>query len=154
MSKYYIHLDDRLIHGQILYAWCPYYKVSRIEVVSEKALQNDLQRTIMAMSVPDHISLYFSNVSQASKKLGNPAQDDVTMYLFDSVSELKQFYDALSEFDKVNIRNFCISNMSLDKSRQRIAPSVNLNQEEIQTLKALAEEGCISYFKRTPEDKA
>ena len=46
-----VRVDNRLIHGQVVEAWLPHLKVSRVVVADDEAAQSPLIRAAMGMAV-------------------------------------------------------------------------------------------------------
>jgi mannose/fructose/N-acetylgalactosamine-specific phosphotransferase system component IIB len=46
----YIHIDNRLIHGQVTVTWCSYYEAQRIVVADDKVAADPIQRTVLPMA--------------------------------------------------------------------------------------------------------
>lgn len=52
MGKTYIRIDDRLIHGQIVVAWCGTLNIKEIIVIDDATASNPMLKQIMSMGVP------------------------------------------------------------------------------------------------------
>lgn len=52
MGKVFIRVDDRLIHGQTVVAWCPTLAIQEIIAVDDESAGNPMLKSIMTLSVP------------------------------------------------------------------------------------------------------
>lgn len=52
MGKTYIRIDDRLIHGQVIVAWCGTLNIKEIIVIDDATAKNPMLKQIMIMGVP------------------------------------------------------------------------------------------------------
>lgn len=52
MGNLYVRVDDRLIHGQTIVAWCPTLKIDEIIAIDNVSAKNSMLKSIMTMSVP------------------------------------------------------------------------------------------------------
>lgn len=52
MGKLYVRVDDRLIHGQTIVAWCPTLGIEEIIAVDDVSAQNPVLKSILTMGVP------------------------------------------------------------------------------------------------------
>ena len=59
MAKTYIRVDDRLIHGQTVVAWCPTLEIKRIVAIDDESAKNPTLKMIMTMGVP---KIYKTNI--------------------------------------------------------------------------------------------
>lgn len=59
MGELYVRIDDRLIHGQTIVAWCPALGIKEIVAIDDISAKNPMLKSIMAMSVP---SIYHTHI--------------------------------------------------------------------------------------------
>lgn len=45
-------IDERLIHGQVAYAWTVMYKCQAIMVIDEEAVSNPIQKALLELACP------------------------------------------------------------------------------------------------------
>lgn len=69
MSKTYVRIDDRLIHGQTIVAWCPTLSIQEIIAIDDESAKNPMLRSIMKMSVPSSYKTYIVTTEEAKKML-------------------------------------------------------------------------------------
>jgi PTS system mannose-specific IIB component len=66
MGKSYIRVDDRLIHGQTLVAWCPTLGIGEIIGIDDESAKNPTLRSIMLMSVPSRYKSHIVTTAEAN----------------------------------------------------------------------------------------
>ena len=44
---FFLHIDNRLIHGQVTITWCSYYGAKRIIVADDKVAVDPIQRIVL-----------------------------------------------------------------------------------------------------------
>ncbi|MEM1485822.1 PTS sugar transporter subunit IIB [Oscillospiraceae bacterium PP1C4] len=69
MGKVYVRIDDRLIHGQIMTAWCNFLEISEIIGIDDKTASNPLLKQIMTMSVPAKYNCKMLTTDAAKEEL-------------------------------------------------------------------------------------
>ena len=52
MASNFFRIDDRLIHGQIVTAWCGFWKIGEIVAIDDKLASNPTLQKIMLMGIP------------------------------------------------------------------------------------------------------
>lgn len=72
MAKTYIRVDDRLIHGQTVVAWCPTLSINEIIAIDDESAKNPVLKSIMTMGVPATYKTHIVTTEEAKKLL---AQD-------------------------------------------------------------------------------
>jgi mannose/fructose/N-acetylgalactosamine-specific phosphotransferase system component IIB len=69
MTKTYVRIDDRLIHGQTIVAWCPTLSIQEIIAIDDESANNPVLRSILKMSVPSSYKTYIVTTEEAKKML-------------------------------------------------------------------------------------
>jgi len=69
MAKTYVRIDDRLIHGQTIVAWCPTLSIQEIIAIDDESANNPMLRSILKMSVPSSYKTYIVTTEEAKKML-------------------------------------------------------------------------------------
>jgi mannose/fructose/N-acetylgalactosamine-specific phosphotransferase system component IIB len=65
---FFLHIDNRLIHGQVTVTWCSYYGAKRIIVADDKVAADPIQRIVLpqaARGLPTSVV----NIADALKEL-------------------------------------------------------------------------------------
>jgi PTS system mannose-specific IIB component len=66
----HLHIDDRLIHGQVTVEWCSYYDIKKIFVVDDAAFADPFQQVLLPQSargIPTKILTEDDGVSQVAE---------------------------------------------------------------------------------------
>lgn len=136
-------IDSRLVHGQVLEAWVPHLKVSRLVVADDEAAGNPLMRAAMMMALPADLEALVARVDQTNfPKL---AEDRVpTLVLLRDVAAL------------VTARRFGlpagplnVGNVHAGMNRKQLTRSVFLTDDERRELKG---SGMLATVQAVPSD--
>lgn len=73
MAELYVRVDDRLIHGQTIVAWCPLLGIKEIIAVDDESAKNPALKMIMTMSVPKMYKTSILTTEEAKELLAKPA---------------------------------------------------------------------------------
>lgn len=65
MAKTYVRVDDRLIHGQTIVAWCPTLSIKEIIAIDDESAKNPTLKSIMKMGVPSTYNTYIATTEEA-----------------------------------------------------------------------------------------
>ena len=76
MADLYVRVDDRLIHGQTIVAWCPLLGIKEIIAVDDVSAQNPMLKTIMTMGVPVTYKTNIVTREEANTLLKEPAKSN------------------------------------------------------------------------------
>lgn len=74
MGKNYLRIDDRLIHGQIVTAWCKALEIKEIVAIDDKLAANPTLQSIMMMGIPANYKHHVVTVEQARAIFSEPAE--------------------------------------------------------------------------------
>lgn len=67
MGKNYLRIDDRLIHGQIVTAWCGHLKIQEIVAIDDTLAKNTMLQSIMLMGIPKQYKSHVVTMAQAKE---------------------------------------------------------------------------------------
>ncbi len=74
MGKDYLRIDDRLIHGQIVTAWCKALEIKEIVAIDDKLAANPTLQSIMMMGIPANYKHHVVTFEQAKAIFAEPAE--------------------------------------------------------------------------------
>ncbi len=69
MTKTYVRVDDRLIHGQTIVAWCPTLSIKEIIAIDDDSAKNPTLKSIMKMGVPSTYNTHIVTTEEAKELL-------------------------------------------------------------------------------------
>lgn len=76
MGKMYVRVDDRLIHGQTIVAWCPTLNIKQIIAIDDVSAANPILKSILAMSVPKIYDTHIVTTEEALALLKEPCKEN------------------------------------------------------------------------------
>ena len=73
MSKTYVRVDDRLIHGQTIMSWAPTLKLEEFIAVDDTIAANPMLKSILTMGVPKNYVTHIVSTEEARALLAQGA---------------------------------------------------------------------------------
>lgn len=73
MGQNYFRIDDRLIHGQIVTAWCSHLNIQEIIAIDDTLAGNSMLQSIMLMGVPKQYKSCVVTMAQAKELFAQPS---------------------------------------------------------------------------------
>lgn len=152
MGKVFVRVDDRLIHGQIVTAWCQTLGIQQIIAIDDQLASNPMLQSIMTMGVPAQYSPQIVTVAQAKELLadGNAGNRLVIVRFAKVLEELRT---QLQGCEHINIGN----SSKLDDSAYQFSRGgawyAYLSQADWDTLEALAQGGGTIISQNLPTEK-
>ncbi|MDK2813996.1 MAG: hypothetical protein PWQ08_1251 [Clostridiales bacterium] len=104
MGKLYVRIDDRLIHGQIVTAWCVTYGVGEIIAIDDALASNAMMQQIMMMGVPAGYHPKIVTAAQA-KEILQTETEKTRLVITRFAKNLAQIRDEIKTAEHVNIGN-------------------------------------------------
>jgi N-acetylgalactosamine PTS system EIIB component len=133
-----VRVDNRLLHGQILETWIPRLAIKEIVVGDDEAASDDLARAAMTLCVPAGLPVRVVKVDEVPWAELSRAPHGVLVLVRDIAALTRARQRGLSPevADRVNL-----GNVHFGAGRRPVTPSVFLDGDEMQALRALASAG-------------
>ena len=145
-----IRIDERLIHGQVATAWTQNLNPNRIMVIDSAAVKDDIQKMALKMACPGGVKLSVLSPKKAAENLKNGKYEGEKVFIVvKNPASLREAYDNGFAFDAVNV-----GNMSVRGECKKICKSVNVNAEDIENFRYLADKGVKVTAQMVPSDPA
>ncbi len=141
-----IRIDERLIHGQVATMWTNALRLTRIMVVGDDIVKNDIQKT----ACPHGVHLSILTAKGAARRINEGKYKGQTvLVLVKNPGVLRQMVD-----NGVNLPEINVGNMSTKADSRQVAKSVAVTAEDVDNFNYLNEHGCHLYHQMVPaEDK-
>lgn len=133
MAIVHARVDERLIHGQVAMVWTNTVGASRIVVVNDEAVKDEMIIAGLKMAKPAGVKLSILSVKRAGEKFAEDAyKDDKVFLITKTIQDMAALIKAGVPVASVNVGNVA----KRDGARQ-IKKSVNLTEADIQDIKAI-----------------
>jgi PTS system mannose-specific IIB component len=142
-----VRVDNRLIHGQVVEAWLPHLKVSRVVVADDEAASSPLVRAAMALAVQSAIEVLILPLAQVD--FAKLSQDAVrTLVLLREVAGVP-----FAQAHGLKVEQLNLGNVHFGTGRRQVSPSVFLAEAELEELQRLADAGVRVEARAVPVEK-
>ncbi|WP_302582874.1 PTS mannose/fructose/sorbose transporter subunit IIAB [Lactobacillus intestinalis] len=145
-----IRIDERLIHGQVATMWTNALHLTRLMVIGDDIVKNDIQKTALKTACPHGVHLSILTAKGAARRINSGKyQGQTVLILVKNPGVLKELVDNGVKLPEINI-----GNMSTKANSRQVAKSVAVTEEDIENFKYLDQKGCHLYHQMVPaEDK-
>ncbi len=146
----FVRVDDRLLHGQIICAWAPFYNAEMLVVASDNAASDELLKGILLSCASEGFGVEVVEVGAAAKMLLNGTYLDKRLILV--VGNLE---DALRLFDEgVHFRSLNLGNLHHEDGGRTLSASVTIDAEDESVLTKLVARGVSVEVRDVPTSQA
>ena len=147
-----IRVDDRLVHGQIVEAWAPFCKATRVIVASDTVKNNLIQKTAIESCSSKALAIKVESIEETLRDLIlEDMNKERIIIIFSTLKELLQAYNKGFVFSNVNIGN--IHHRDANQGGREITPSVYIDKEDEGILQYLLKQGVRLDIRSVPSDK-
>jgi len=145
---FWVRVDNRLIHGQVVEAWVPYIGAHNILVGNDDLAQDELQQEIMSLAIPRAVESAFLTIDELP---GDPrlsvAGRENTLLLFSTCLDVRRAVEKGLRLPVLNV-----GNLHYSTGKRQLSPSVSLGPEDEACLHFLLEQGVELDFRCVPND--
>ena len=144
MGKLYVRVDDRLIHGQTIVAWCPTLRIEEIIAVDDASAQNPVLKSILTMGVPKN---YVTNVvtTAEANALLEEKSDKNRLVIVKVPEKLGELGDNISDCEQLILGNMAKRPDTVHKISGATG-IFYLSEADVKLLDNLAERGMDIVF--------
>jgi PTS system mannose-specific IIB component len=144
-----VRIDDRLIHGQVVEAWLPALAARRVLVLSDAAAADETQAQIMAMALPDSVSLEIVAEKDGAAAFQRAAQDpEKVLVLAAGPAEILALARAGAAIRSVNV-----GGLHHAAGRVQLGRAIFIDDRDAAALRELSERGITLEGRAVPSEK-
>lgn len=148
MSKLFVRVDDRLIHGQTIVAWCPTLGIQEIIAIDDESAKNPVLKSILTMGVPKLYKTHIVTVEEAKSLLAQPS-DKNRLVIVKFPSKLKEIKEEIKNCEQVYLGNMAKRS---DTTHQMSGATgiFFLSDQDISDINEMIKEGFNVTFQQLP----
>lgn len=137
MAIVHARVDERLIHGQVAMVWTNTVGATRIIVVNDQAVKDEMIIAGLKMAKPAGVKLSILSKKRAVEKFAEKAYvEDKVFLITKNVGDMSELVKAGVPIPAVNV-----GNVAKREGSRPIKKSVNLTEKDIADVKGLIEAG-------------
>jgi len=101
--KLHLHIDNRLIHGQVTVTWCSFYGANMIIVVNDKVAVDPIQKIMLPQAAGSPTKCWSEEAIDYLKTLEN--QPGAALVIAKTPEDALGLLDGGLKFESVNVGN-------------------------------------------------
>ena len=143
-------IDGRLIHGQVANLWTTKLNISRIMVVDNEVANNPIDKSGLKLATPAGVKLSILPIEKAAANILAGKYDSQRLLI---IAKRPDRFLALVEAG-VTLEEINVGNMSQTDNTTSITRSINVEENDVEDFKKLAEKGVNLVSQMVPSDRA
>lgn len=140
-------VDDRLIHGEVVTAWIPTFKVTRILIIDDETARDEFNVRVVKALAPAGTKVFVYNVDKAAEKLMVPGVEGERLLL---LAKTPTTYNRLVQ-KGVPLKEVNLGGAGIRGERQPFINNVALSPNEVLACEEMQKAGVRVYYQLVPE---
>lgn len=137
MSIVHARVDERLIHGQVAMVWTNTVGATRIVVVNDAAVKDEMVIGALKMAKPAGVKLSILSRKRAIEKFAEKAYEGERVFLITkNIGDMAELVAADVEIPIVNV-----GNVAKREGSRQIKNSVNVTEQDVADIHAILDKG-------------
>lgn len=148
MGKTYVRVDDRLIHGQTVVAWCPTLGIQQIIAIDDVSAANPVLRSILTMGVPKMYDANIVTMEEAKGVLAEPS-DKSRLVIVKYPKQLMELKEQIAGCEQIYLGNMA----KREDTNHQMAGATGiffLSDQDVEDINTLIGEGFNVMFQQLP----
>lgn len=140
-------VDDRLIHGEVVTAWIPTFKVTRILIVDDEVAKDEFNKRVVKALAPAGTKVFVYDVDKAAEKLMVPGVEGERLLL---LAKTPTTYARLVQ-KGVPLKEVNLGGAGIRGARKPFINNVALDPDEVRACEEMQAAGCRVFYQLVPE---
>ncbi|HEY8929452.1 MAG TPA: PTS sugar transporter subunit IIB [Mucilaginibacter sp.] len=141
-------IDDRLVHGQVVFTWTPALGVNCLVIANDKVAKDEFVKMTLGLAKPAGTKLLVKTISEAAAFLNDERSKPLKILLIvNSVTDARALVNEVPEIKSVNF-----GGLRLKDGARLISKAVAVNDDDISAIKELLDKGIELEVRQVPTD--
>ena len=140
-------VDDRLTHGEVVTAWIPTYKATRILIIDDDVAKDEFNVRVVKALAPAGTKVFVYTVEKASEKLMVPGVEGERLLL---LAKTPTTFNRLIQ-NGVPLKEVNLGGAGIRGERKPFINNVALDPAEVTACEEMQKSGCRVYYQLVPE---
>lgn len=144
-----LRVDDRLLHGQVAFAWTKNLKINLIVVANDTIAHDEFTKMTLGLAKPQGVNLTIVEVKKATEILNTEkVKKYSTLIIVNNMVDAQRIADSVAEIKSINI-----GGIKEREGSKRYTNAVTLTENDIRICKELIEKDIEVEARQMPVDK-
>jgi len=145
---FWVRIDNRLVHGQVIESWLPFTDARFIVVANDELAADELRQQIMSIAIPLGIDISFVPVAGAQEHLAaKKLLNKDVLVLLASCADARRAFESGLVFQRLNL-----GNLHYGPGKRQLCQHIALSKEDEGCLAFLAGKGVNLDYRCIPSD--
>lgn len=146
-----LRIDDRLLHGQVAFAWTKNLSINLIYVLNDVLVNDEITKMTLGIAKPYGTKLSVYAVDEGIEELKKHVNTNKNVMII--INNVKDAYRITSAIPEIRAVNFGGIKEKPGVESKRYTGSVTLTMEDIEICKQMRDMGVAMEIKAVPDEK-
>lgn len=146
-----LRIDDRLLHGQVAFAWTKNLGIHLIYVLNDVLVNDEITKMTLGIAKPYGTKLSVYAVDEGIEELKKHVKTNKNVMII--INNVKDAHRITSAIPEIRAVNFGGIKEKPGVESKRYTGSVTLTMEDIEVCKQMREMGVAMEIKAVPDEK-
>lgn len=144
-----LRVDDRLLHGQVAFAWTSTLGIDCILVANDGIVNDEFRKATIGMAKPQGVKLVIKNLKDSIEAInaGKTAQYKL-LILTESIRDAAELTRSIQE-----IKNINLGGVRPGTGTRTISKAISISEEDAKQIRELSAHGIEIEIRQVPTDK-
>ncbi|OPJ64916.1 PTS system mannose/fructose/N-acetylgalactosamine-transporter subunit IIB [Clostridium oryzae] len=144
-----LRVDDRLLHGQVAFAWTKNLKINLIVVANDTIAHDEFTKMTLGLAKPQGVNLTIVEVKKATEILNTEkVKKYSTLIIVNNLVDAQRIAESVEEIKSINI-----GGIKEREGSKRYTNAVTLTDDDIRICRELIEKNIEVEARQMPVDK-
>lgn len=144
-----LRVDERLVHGQVAFAWTNSLGADAILIVNDAVKKDKLRATSLKLAAPAGVKFVVKSVEEAIPLLNGNKTDKYKLFVIvDNTSDALELVKNVKDVDHVNL-----GNMKVKDGTRTLTNSIAVTDQDVKNIKEMIASGAEVECRAIPTDK-
>lgn len=133
-----LRVDDRLLHGQVVFMWSKQLGIKGIVVANDEILEDPIQLVAIKLAVPEHIKLLIKKVDDAVHIINDPRMQNMsTLVVVKNPIDAARLMRGISDPSQIMVMNIGNSGRIDKQDKKVLTKEVYVDHNDVLALQEL-----------------
>ncbi|MCC8024988.1 MAG: PTS mannose/fructose/sorbose transporter subunit IIB [Clostridium sp.] len=134
----FFRLDERLTHGQVVTNWIHFLGVTHIVVADDGAAEDELQKSLLKMSVPAELKFVVVDIEKAISILSDKrCEDRRILAICSNPRDSYRIISAVEAIEDVNLANYGFMLKADVPDKRMITSNLAVDEEDLDYIRKI-----------------
>lgn len=144
-----VRIDDRLLHGQVAFAWTRSLEINYIIVADDSVVKDQFRQMSLKLAKPPEVKLSLVGINDAIELLNSSETNKYSiLVVIENISDALKIANGVKEVKTINI-----GGIRLKPGAKMISKSVSIDADDKNNLKELINKGIEVEIRQVPTER-